>query len=63
METLVIKTEAKWSRYAYLKLQDNKVIFDDSDGEYGPIEFNLNILEEAILIHKQKLKNENKTTS
>jgi hypothetical protein len=61
METLVIRKEANWDRIAYLKLIDNKVVFDDSDGEYGPIEFDLSILEEAILKHKQKIKNENNT--
>ena len=61
METLVIKKEAKWDRIAYLKLIDNKVIFDDSDEEYGPIEFDLKTLETAILEHKQKMKNDNKT--
>jgi len=55
METLVIQTEARWDRRAYLKLVDNKVVFDDSQEEYGPIEFDLSILEEAIKQHKQKL--------
>jgi hypothetical protein len=63
METLVIQKEANWDRIAYLKLIDNKVIFDDSMDEYGPIEFDLEILEKAILEHKQKLENENKTTA
>jgi hypothetical protein len=63
METLVIRKEANWDRIAYLKLVDNKVVFDDSMEEYGPIEFDLSILEEAILKHKQKIKNENKTTA
>ena len=63
METLVIRKEANWSRIAYLKLIDDKVIFDDSDEEYGPIEFDLSILEEAILKHKQNIENENKTTA
>ena len=31
--------------------------------EYGPIEFNLSVLEEAILVHKQKLQNEDKTNA
>jgi hypothetical protein len=61
METLVIKKIANWHRDAYLKLVDDKVIFDDSMEEYGPIEFDLSILEEAILKHKQKIKNENNT--
>jgi hypothetical protein len=63
METLVIKKIANWHRDAYLKLVDDKVIFDDSMEEYGPIEFDLSILEEAILKHKQKIENENKTTA
>ncbi len=63
METLVITKEAKWDRIAYLTLIDNKVIFDDSDEEYGPIEFDLETLEKAILEHKQKIKNEYKTTA
>jgi hypothetical protein len=63
METLVIKKLANWHRDAYLKLVDDKVIFDDSMEEYGPIEFDLSILEEAILKHKQKIENENKTTA
>ena len=53
-ETLIIKQEAKWSRSAYLKIEDDRVVFDISDGEYGTISFNLEILEEALLIHKAK---------
>jgi hypothetical protein len=54
METIVIKKEAQWDRVAYLKLTNNKVIFDCSDEEYGPVEFSLEQLEEALLIHKAK---------
>jgi hypothetical protein len=63
METLIIQKEANWGRIAYLKLVNDKVMFDDSGEEYGPIEFDLSILEEAILKHKQKIENENKTTA
>ena len=63
METLVITAESKWDRPAYLKLINDKVVFDDSDEEYGPIEFDLETLEKAILEHKQKIENENKTTA
>ena len=63
METLVIKTIATWSRDAYLKLVNDRVVFDCSDEEYGPIEFDLETLEKAILEHKQKIENENKTTA
>lgn len=55
-ETLVIAISAKYGRDAYLELKDNKVIFDDSEGEYGPIEFELEQLELAIKEHKLKLK-------
>jgi hypothetical protein len=61
--TRVINAKARWGRPAYLELYGNKVIFDDSDGEYGPIEFSLSVLEEAILTHKQKIKNEDKTAA
>ena len=63
METLVIQKEAKWDRVAYLKLVDNKVVFDDSWEEYGPVEFDLSVLENAIIKHKQKIENENNTTA
>lgn len=54
METLVYRGEAKWDRPAYLKIINDKVVFDCSDEEYGPIEFDLELLEKAILEHKQK---------
>jgi len=53
-ETLIIKQEARWGRTAYLKIEDDKVVFDTSDGEYGPITFHLEQLEEALSIHKAK---------
>jgi hypothetical protein len=51
-ETLVYRGEAQWSRRAELKLVDNKVVFDCSDGEYGPIEFDLETLKRAIMYHE-----------
>jgi len=51
MEITVFKGEARWHRSAYLKLIDDKVVFDCSDEEYGPIEFNLEILIEALSKH------------
>lgn len=51
METVVHKCEAKWGRPAYLKLVSNKVVFDTSDEEYGPIEFNIELLVEALNKH------------
>ena len=58
-----MKTIATWDRDAYLKLVNDRVVFDCSDEEYGPIEFDLETLEKAILEHKQKIENENKTTA
>jgi len=51
MKTLVYKGEAAWGRLAYLKLEDDKVVFDCSNEEYGPIEFDLEILKEALSKH------------
>jgi len=53
--TEVLKTKAQWSRNAYLKLVDDKVVFDCSDGEYGPIEFPIEELQKAIEQHNKKL--------
>lgn len=52
--TEVIKKDAQWNRSAYINLIGDKVVFDCSDGEYGPIEFDLDSLEKAIEKHKQK---------
>jgi hypothetical protein len=38
-----------------LKLVDDKVVFDCSDGEYGPIEFPIEELQKAIEQHNKKL--------
>ena len=48
-ETLVYRGEAQWSRRAELKLVDDRVVFDCSDGEYGPIEFDIETLKRAIM--------------
>ena len=53
--TEVLKTKAQWSRNAYLKLVDDKVVFDCSDGEYGPIQFPIEELQKAIEQHNKKL--------
>jgi hypothetical protein len=54
IETLVLKAESRYGRTAYMKMIDNKVIFDDSDGEYGPIEFDIEILADAFELHALK---------
>lgn len=61
--TPVIRTKAKYHRNAYMTLTDNQVHFDCSDGEYGSITVSLMQLEEAILVHKNKLNNANKTVT
>ena len=51
-ETLVWRGEAQWGRRAELKLVDDRVVFDCSDGEYGPIEFDIETLKRAIAYHE-----------
>lgn len=51
-ETLVYRGEAQWGRRAELKLVDDRVVFDCSDGEYGPIEFDIETLKRAIIYHE-----------
>jgi hypothetical protein len=53
-ETIVTEQDAKYSRNAYLKIVDDKVVFDCSDTEYGPIQFDLELLEEKIKQHKEQ---------
>ena len=61
--TNVIYTKAKFNRDAYMTIMDYQVHFDCSDGEYGSITVSLEQLEEAILVHKNKIKNENQTVT
>ena len=49
--TIVFTGEANYSRSAYIKLEENKVIFDCSDGEYGPIVFDVELLKDALNKH------------
>ena len=53
-QTIVTEQDAKYSRNAYLKIVDDKVIFDCSDTEYGPIQVDLELLEEKIKQHKEQ---------
>lgn len=50
--TLVIEKDVAYSRTGYLKLVNDKVIFDTSDEEYGPLEFDIKELEEKLKAHK-----------
>lgn len=53
--TKVISQEVEWSRTGFLNFKNNKVVLDTSNGEYGPLEFDLNLLEEKLKEHKEKL--------
>jgi hypothetical protein len=48
----VIVEEVKYHRVAYLNLEKDEVVFDTSDGEYGPVRFKLEILKKAIADHE-----------
>jgi hypothetical protein len=61
--TPIIHTKAKYSRNAYMTIMDDQVHFDCSDGEYGSVTVSLEQLEEAILEHKKKINNANKTVT
>lgn len=50
-KTMVYEGDAKYSRTAYLELDGDTVRFDCSDEEYGPIEFDIKTLKEAIDKH------------
>ena len=52
-QTVVYKGNAAWSRSSYLKLEDDMVEFDCSDGEYGPIQVPLQTLLDAIELHME----------
>ena len=51
MKSIIYKGKASWGRSAYIEIVDDKVIFDCSDGEYGPIEFDIELLTEALSKH------------
>jgi hypothetical protein len=50
-KTEVFTEKAAHNRNAYIEFVDDKVIFDCSDGEYGPIEFDIEILIEKLDLH------------
>ena len=49
--TVVFLQEVQWGRDAYIQIEGDKVSFDTSGGEYGPAEFGLQILIDAIKTH------------
>ena len=50
-ETVIYQSDANWSRKAYIKFIDNKIVFDCSDEEYGPITFDTDLLVKAYQEH------------
>jgi len=55
VKTIIIEKEVNYGRFGILKIENNKVIFDTSDGEYGPVTFNLELLELKLKEHRKKL--------
>lgn len=49
----VITKEVNYGRTGYLSIRAGKVLFDTSDGEYGPVSFPLQDLEDAIKEYKK----------
>ena len=50
-KTEIYKGKARWGRSAVIWFEDNKVVFDCSDEEYGPIEFDTDFLVKAYHQH------------
>ena len=50
-KTEIYKGKARWGRSAVIWFEDNKVVFDCSDEEYGPIEFETDFLVKAYHQH------------
>jgi hypothetical protein len=57
-ETVIYQGDSKWSRNAYIKFVGDKIVFDCSDGEYGPIEFDIQMFYDAELKHAQDIDND-----
>ncbi len=58
IETIVYEQEVNYGRFGLLKLVDDNITFDTSDGEYGVVVLPITLLEEALKQHKIK-QNEN----
>lgn len=56
VSTTVYTGAAAYGRTVYMEINDNEVVFDDSDGEYGPTYIPLELLEQKIKEHKEKMK-------
>jgi hypothetical protein len=55
MKTTIITKDVNYGRTGYLILDEDKVIFDTSDAEYGPVIFDINLLKKRLKEHKEKL--------
>lgn len=53
LTTEVINTMVNYCKDAFLIIQDDIVIFDTSDGEYGPVKFPLEVLKQKIKEHEE----------
>ena len=56
-KTLVYKGKARYSRLAYIELDGDQVKFDCSDEEYGPIQFDIQLLIKALEEHQNNKNN------
>lgn len=52
--TKVVTQEGDWGRIGFIDLFEDHVIFDTSDGEYGPVTFPLELLKQKIREHEQE---------
>jgi hypothetical protein len=59
-KTEILNSEARWGRKAEVYLIGEKMVFDCSDGEYGPVEVTIEEIEKRIREHKQKMLEKNK---
>ena len=53
--TTVFDGNGKCLRKAALQFEDDNVVFDCSDGEYGPIRFPLQLLMDKLFEHSIKM--------
>jgi|694.fasta_scaffold99458_5 hypothetical protein len=58
--TEISKQEAKYSRTARISFQDGKLVFDNSDGEYGPSEVSIEELVKKLTEHLVKIQESSK---
>jgi|LakMenEpi03Aug12_release.lakeMendotaPanAssembly.Ray.scaffolds.fasta_scaffold2629606_1 hypothetical protein len=59
--TNVIHQECNWGRTGKLFFLNNQVYFDTSDGEYGPVIFDVKLLIQAFKKHQKLILSHTKT--